>query len=511
MLTNQQGTSATQVVPAIYYMCIPPNDAMGSTLKNTKCVGSNGEGGRRASVPPSYLSRIVKASTTTGSSAAAPRTLSPSSSSMMLSASAVGGPSDGPLPDGTNSGSFAPLLGLGTSPEAAAPATKSRQISLGSSTSSSPSVSLSSSATNLRADSSSTKRKRRPQKPKSAYTYFFHDQCRQLVRDGHYDAYRYCDSATSTADSSRSHEQASPSSSKRRKANSGSPIPPLGDMGKIIAQRWRELDVGSRARYEEMADRDSERYRDEIESYYRSVSVLSDGGGFDDVRACLVAGRAGASGGGPARPAIRHSSSGAGEDGTAGKSICSSMSTRTVSPPITGSFDRIDTSAICGSRQLSQPPARGGRKSFLQAQLAQKRSELLSDMTTLNEVTTSRIAAGRPAFKQDAAVMQRVYNLSNGPAGGSIFGGIAGAGTRFAAPRLTSAASTSSTASSRSFGLLGSSSTGAGPSPSPGAGIGTGIGTGNGTSIMSSSSLPPSLPQAVCRETGELSPQYEKR
>lgn len=196
-------------------------------------------------------------------------------------------------------------------------------------------------------------------------------------------------------------------------------------MGKLIAERWRNVDPEISAGYETMAERDAERYRDELEEYYRNRDA-------EVIVACIAGGRSddGRMG------AIEADGGGGGAALGRGSSRCgTSMFPRAITPCSSRETSLGAASAASsnsseggggaggvGGGQLVQP-TRGARKTFLQVQLAQKRSELLSDITSLNEIATSRIATGKPAFKQDAAVVQRLYNLAVGPGGGSMFAG----------------------------------------------------------------------------------------
>ena len=259
-------------------------------------------------------------------------------------------------------------------------------------------------ATNSPAQPAATFHRRRPRKVTSAYTYFFREKCRGLAQtDGGYDEYAAAGwrpggkkraSQTEGDDEGRGNgpAQSSPTDApeKRQRSNvagasiDASPAPAAGvpaeEMGKIAAQQWRTMSSFEKAKYEEMAERDAERYREEVEEYYKGSSGA--------VAASMLSGRAGG------HPLLRISAGGA-----------------------DAMTDLVATNSRSGGTTANNP-----RKTALQQMLAAKRSELLNDISSLNEISSSRAAAGRPALQQNAEVRQRLYNLAVGPGGSAAAG-----------------------------------------------------------------------------------------
>ena len=74
------------------------------------------------------------------------------------------------------------------------------------------------------------------------------------------------------------------------------------------------------------------------------------------------------------------------------------------------------------SNTTSIASATNPRKTALQQMLAAKRTELLNDIGSLNQISSSRAAAGKPVMQQSADVRQRLYNLAVGPASSAAAG-----------------------------------------------------------------------------------------
>ncbi len=85
-------------------------------------------------------------------------------------------------------------------------------------------------------------------------------------------------------------ERANILSESTKKTEGGEEAEPTSfeDIGRIIGQRWRAIDPDELAKYKEMAKKDSERYRDEMKSFYNDELTLM----------CLGHNNEGAAGGG---------------------------------------------------------------------------------------------------------------------------------------------------------------------------------------------------------------------
>jgi len=71
-------------------------------------------------------------------------------------------------------------------------------------------------------------------------------------------------------------ERANILSESTKKTEGGEEAEPTSfeDIGRIIGQRWRAIDPDELAKYKEMAKKDSERYRDEMKSFYNDELTL---------------------------------------------------------------------------------------------------------------------------------------------------------------------------------------------------------------------------------------------
>ena len=230
---------------------------------------------------------------------------------------------------------------------------------------------------------------KRPRKPTDAYQYFFREQCREISK---------LESSRCAADGDDdTYGMTGCGSNKRRKSPTGEAIHLSVDIGKIVAKKWRELSSDQRKRYEDMADEDAERYRKEVEEYYMQPDAAAAG----MPRATSTTGRlaaimAASSSG--TRAASNHLLTGNSGNGygssTALTAVNNALSTTTSS-----------TSLVTTN------------KTSLQSLLHERRTQLLDDLSSLNQITSSRLAAGRPALSGpvDPAVRQRLYHLSVGP------------------------------------------------------------------------------------------------
>ena len=172
-------------------------------------------------------------------------------------------------------------------------------------------------ATNTPAQPAATFHRRRPRKATSAYTYFFREKCKDLAQTDGYDEYAAAGwkpgkkRASQTEGDGRGSSKSSPDAPEKRQRSNiagesidASPTPTAGvlaeEMGKIAAQQWRTMSSFEKAKYEEMAERDAERYQEEVEEYYKG----SNGA----VAASMLSGRAGG------HPLLRISDGGDGGD-----------------------------------------------------------------------------------------------------------------------------------------------------------------------------------------------------
>ena len=246
--------------------------------------------------------------------------------------------------------------------------------------------------------------------------------CKELAQTDGYDEYAAAGwkppgkkRASQTEGDGRGSSKSSPNAPEKRQRSNmagesidASPIPhaagvPAEEMGKIAAQQWRTMSSIERAKYEEMAERDAERYQEEVEEYYKG----SNGA----VAASMLSGRAGG------HPLLRISDGGDGGGG-AGAAQASPFPRAVAAEPTTDLVATNSRSGVTSSVATANNP----RKTALQQMLAAKRSELLNDISSLNEISSSRAAAGRPALQQNAEVRQRLYNLAIGPGGSAAAG-----------------------------------------------------------------------------------------
>jgi hypothetical protein len=197
---------------------------------------------------------------------------------------------------------------------------------------------------------------------------------------------------------------------KRRKSDSGESIDATPrpkavheeDLGKVVAQMWRTMSTLEKAKYEDMADRDAERYQEEIEEYYKG----SNGA----MAACMMNGRAGG------HPMLRISA-GTTSGGAAKSGGRNSMPPRAVTVESMSHLVTTNSNTTTSIASANNP-----RKTALQQMLASKRTELLNDIGSLNQISSSRAAAGKPVMQQSADVRQRLYNLAVGPASSAAAG-----------------------------------------------------------------------------------------
>ena len=202
-----------------------------------------------------------------------------------------------------------------------------------------------------------------------------------------------------------------------------------------------------------MADRDAERYQDEIEEYYKG----SNGA----VAACMMNGRAGG------HPMLRISA------GTANGSAAKGGGGRNSVFPRAVTTESMTDVVTANSSTTSIASTSNPSKTALQQMLAAKRTELLNDIGSLNQISSSRAAAGKPVMQQSADVRQRLYNLAVGPASSAAAGPnnwnrarltASGVVTPTDSSPRTSIGGLATGASSSSFGLSGSlPSSSAGP------------------------------------------------
>ena len=191
-----------------------------------------------------------------------------------------------------------------------------------------------------------------------------------------------------TASAVSSSEGAAPapahSSMKRRKSDTGESIDATPrpravceeDMGKAVAQMWRTLSTLEKARYEDMADRDAERYQEEIEEYYKGSNAA--------MAACMMNGRAGG------HPLLRIGA------GTANGAASKGGGRNSMFPRAVTAESMTDMVTTNSNTTTSIASANNPRKTALQQMLAAKRTELLNDIGSLNQISSSRAAAGKP-------------------------------------------------------------------------------------------------------------------
>ena len=246
---------------------------------------------------------------------------------------------------------------------------------------------------------------KRPRKPTDAYQYFFREQCREISKlessrraaDGDDDA---CGMTCS-------------GSNKRRKSPTGQAIHLGVDIGKIIAKKWRELSSDRRKRYEDMADEDAERYRKEVEEYYMQPDAAA--AGMPRATTGRLAAIMAASSSATRAAASNHLLMGNNGNGNS------------TSVALTAVNKALSTTASASTSTSTSTSLATTNKTSLQSLLHERRKQLLDDLSSLNQITSSRLAAGRPALSGpvDPAVRQRLYHLSVGPGSGSSSGNAA--------------------------------------------------------------------------------------
>ena len=235
---------------------------------------------------------------------------------------------------------------------------------------------------------------KRPRKPTDAYQYFFREQCREISK---------LESSRCAADGDDTPYGMTCSSNKRRKSPTGEAIHLSVDIGKIVAKKWRELSSDQRKKYEGMADEDAERYRKEVEEYYMQPDAAA--AGMPRATTGRLAAIMAASSSSTRAPSnhllLGNNGNGNSTTSTALTAVNNALST---------------TTSTSTSTSLATT-----NKTSLQSLLHERRTQLLDDLSSLNQITSSRLAAGRPALSGpvDPAVRQRLYHLSVGPGSSS--------------------------------------------------------------------------------------------
>mmetsp|Transcript_32786 Transcript_32786/g.55492 ORF Transcript_32786/g.55492 Transcript_32786/m.55492 type:complete len:470 (-) Transcript_32786:1446-2855(-) len=86
----------------------------------------------------------------------------------------------------------------------------------------------------------------KPKRPMSAYNFFFREERANILSE----------------------------STKKTEEGEAAEPTSFEDIGRIIGQRWRAIDPDELAKYKEMAKKDSDRYRDEMKSFYNDELTL---------------------------------------------------------------------------------------------------------------------------------------------------------------------------------------------------------------------------------------------
>lgn len=264
---------------------------------------------------------------------------------------------------------------------------------------------------------------KRPHKPTDAYQYFFREQCREL-------------SKMENSDGGGTFDMSSASSNKRRKSPTGEAMHLKIDIGKIVAKQWRELMPAQRQKYEDLAEKDAERYRAEVEEYYLQPNVQGAAAGVG-----APSGLAQASTGRLAAIMAASSASRASNKLLMGNGGSNNNDNNTAPTAVNNALSISFTNS--NSTTLST------NKTSLQSLLHERRTQLLDDLSSLNQITSSRLSAGRSALAGpvDPAVRQRLYHLSVGPGSGASSSGSSAIGLSpwGSATRSSNTASASST------------------------------------------------------------------
>lgn len=232
----------------------------------------------------------------------------------------------------------------------------------------------------------SQRTQKRPRKPTNAYQYFFREQCLELSK---------MENDAGDLDMSSASK-----SNKRRKSSTGEAIHLNINIGKTVAKQWRELTPAQRQKYEDLAEKDAERYRTEVEEYYLEPNGVHGLHG------------TGAGVGGPSASTGR---------------LAAIMAAPSVSRAPNKLLMGISSNSNndCNSLALTTvnnalSTSTSTNKTSLQSLLHERRTQLLDDLSSLNQITSSRLSAGRSALAGpvDPAVRQRLYYLSVGPGTG---------------------------------------------------------------------------------------------
>lgn len=103
------------------------------------------------------------------------------------------------------------------------------------------------------------KPKDKPKRPLSAYNYFFKEEREKILR------IVLAEDPTKVENDPESEDYLSEEVIGRLKKEGGKVS--FEEMGKIIGQRWKNIDPDRLAKYSEMASEDTERYKKEMQSY----------------------------------------------------------------------------------------------------------------------------------------------------------------------------------------------------------------------------------------------------
>jgi hypothetical protein len=186
-------------------------------------------------------------------------------------------------------------------------------------------------------------------------------------------------------------------SNKRRKSPTGEAIHLKINIGKTVAKQWRELTPAQRQKYEDRAEKDAERYRAEVEEYYLEPNGVHG---------------TGAGVGGPSASTGRLAAIMAAPS-------ASRAPNKLLMGNNSGSNNHGNSLALAAVNNALSTSTRTNKTS-LQSLLHERRTQLLDDLSSLNQITSSRLSAGRSALAGpvDPAVRQRLYYLSVGPGTG---------------------------------------------------------------------------------------------
>lgn len=103
------------------------------------------------------------------------------------------------------------------------------------------------------------KPKDKPKRPLSAYNYFFKEEREKILR------VVLAEDPTKVENPPESEDYLSEETIGRLKKEGGKVS--FEEMGKLIGQRWKNIDPDRLAKYSEMASEDTERYKKEMQSY----------------------------------------------------------------------------------------------------------------------------------------------------------------------------------------------------------------------------------------------------